>query len=116
MDLVGGGGVSEPTTTPGTGRRQVVAVLRLVVSASGELQFGEAIDVETEKGRRFTRWSGLTATVRSVVADAVDRTNGSEPRSPSRRSGGGDVMLRSGDMKARAHRPSRARLRASRDP
>lgn len=108
--------MSEPTITSGTGRRQVVAVLRLVVSASGELQFGEAIDVETEKGRRFTHWSGLAATVRSVVADAVDRSSRNEPQSPSSRSGGADVMRCSGDRKAWAPgRPERGRGRRQTD-
>lgn len=51
---------------------QVVAVLRIVVTRRGRLLYGEAIDAETEVGRRFKGWAGLDAAVKGVIANVID--------------------------------------------
>lgn len=51
----------------------MVAVLRLIVSATGGLVFGEAIDPETERGHRFSGWHGLDVALREVIADSIRR-------------------------------------------
>lgn len=51
---------------------QVVAVLRLLVTRRGRLLYGEAIEAETEVGRRFKGWAGLDAAVKGVIAGVVD--------------------------------------------
>jgi hypothetical protein len=51
----------------------VVAVLRLIVSATGGLVFGEAIDPETERRHRFSGWHGLKLALHDVIAEASRR-------------------------------------------
>jgi hypothetical protein len=58
-----------------TGRREVVAVLRLVVSRRGSVLYGEVIDVETESHRTFRDWRGMRAAIREFVIDAVATTH-----------------------------------------
>jgi hypothetical protein len=59
-----------------TDRRPLVAVLRLVVTGRGRVLYGEAIDAETEVGRRFNGWRGMTAAIRALVAEALERPAG----------------------------------------
>jgi hypothetical protein len=54
-----------------TSQREIVAVLRLVVSGGGAVLYGEAIDAETELPRRFRDWIGMRAAIRELVTDAL---------------------------------------------
>jgi hypothetical protein len=69
----GGGGTSDLAHPGLTDRREVVAVLRLIVSATGGLVFGEAIDPETERGHRFNGWHGLELALHDVIEEAGRR-------------------------------------------
>lgn len=53
-------------------RRQLVVILRLVAAATGQLLYGEVIDVETGPTGRFVGWRGMTAAVRSWLASELD--------------------------------------------
>jgi hypothetical protein len=52
-------------------RRQLVVILRLVAAATGRLLYGEVIDVETGPTGRFADWRGMTAAVRTWLADEM---------------------------------------------
>jgi len=52
-------------------QREIVAILRIVVSGRGSVLYGEAIDAETEFHRRFRDWSGMRAAIRELVTDAL---------------------------------------------
>jgi len=56
-----------------TDRREVVAVLRLIASATTGLVYGEAIDPDTEQRHRFSGWAGLEAAVEAVIEAALAR-------------------------------------------
>ena len=60
-------------------RRQLVVILRLVTAATGRLLYGEVIDVETGPTGRFVGWRGLTAAVRSWLADEMAESPEPEP-------------------------------------
>jgi hypothetical protein len=49
-------------------QRSVTLILRLVLDASGRLQYGEAVDTEARSQGRFVGWRGLTRTVRAWPA------------------------------------------------
>jgi hypothetical protein len=51
--------------------RLIVAILRLRVSYDGVLLYGEAIDADTERARRFMTWSGLADQVRALISDSI---------------------------------------------
>jgi len=53
--------------------RLIVAILRLQVSGGGALQYGEAIDAETEQARRFMTWDVLVDQLRALAAEASGR-------------------------------------------
>jgi hypothetical protein len=65
-----------------TGWKEVVAVLRLVVSAQGALQYGEAIDVETEARQTFRGWSGMGKAINELVTDALAANRSEAPGPP----------------------------------
>jgi hypothetical protein len=48
-------------------QRSVTLILRLVLDASGRLQYGEAEDTEAQG--RFVGWDGWMCTVRAWLAD-----------------------------------------------
>ena len=54
-------------TTPGG--RQIVAVVRLTISTEGGLQYGEAIDAETERSRGFSSWAGLVQCLGDLITE-----------------------------------------------
>jgi hypothetical protein len=49
-------------------QRSVTLIVRLVLDASGRLQYGEAVDTEVRSQGRFVEWDGLTRTVRAWLA------------------------------------------------
>jgi hypothetical protein len=51
--------------------RQVTAVVRVRISQAGRLVYGEAIEAESERFRRFTDWSELATQLRSLIEEAV---------------------------------------------
>jgi hypothetical protein len=54
--------------------REVLAVLRIRVSQTGELRYGDAVDGETERRRRFRSWGGLLTDVQSLVRESLERS------------------------------------------
>jgi hypothetical protein len=74
----------------GTGRREIVAVLRLVVSGQGSIEYGEAIEAETESRRTFRDWPGMGAAIHELVTDALAAGHGDaagpQAAEPDRRS------------------------------
>lgn len=61
-------------------QRQLVVVLRLVAGTTGDLLYGEVIDVESGPIRRFIGWRGMTSALRSWLAHELDAPSaGSEP-------------------------------------
>jgi hypothetical protein len=50
-------------------QRSVTLILRLVLDANGQLQYGEAVDTEARSQGRFVGWDGLTRTVRAWLTD-----------------------------------------------
>ena len=56
--------------------RQVVAVLRVRVSPTGRLRYGEAIEAESERPWRFSTWSGLVGQLHALITEAIRPTGG----------------------------------------
>ena len=49
-------------------KRNIIVILRLVVDAHGRLESGEVVDVQGQLVGRFVGWSGLTQSVRELLA------------------------------------------------
>jgi hypothetical protein len=58
-------------------QRAVTLILRLVLDASGRLQYGEAVDTEAQSQGRFVGWDGLRRTVRAWLA-AQEQSSGAD--------------------------------------
>jgi hypothetical protein len=58
-------------------KRQLVVILRLVIASSGQLLYGEVVDVDAGPKGRFVGWPGLTAAVRARLTRELDPMIGS---------------------------------------
>ena len=65
-------------------RRQLVVILRLVAATTGRLLYGEVVDVETGPTGRFSDLRGMTAAIRSWLADEMIELPDSDERNALR--------------------------------
>ena len=69
----------EPGPEALSDKRQLVVILRLVIAPSGQLLYGEVVDVEAGPRGRFVGWAGLTPAVRAWLSRELDPIIGSAP-------------------------------------
>jgi hypothetical protein len=63
--------------------RQLAVVLRLVVTTSGNVLYGEVVDTVTGEARRFVGLPGLSGAVRSWLKGALRRPFQEDEASPA---------------------------------